>query len=122
MIDPLFDCSEERLFLEEFEKLFLAAPLIKKYYKHILAFGHEVIGTNILAINPDLQCSKYFEFNRTFNQYLSVNLHNESVAIEKEDEDERETYQGVEVTQYLCSLYHTGIVSGFKVACECGRH
>ena len=98
----------------------METPLIKKYFNHILAFGHEVIDTNILAINPELQSSHRFEFNRYFNQYIATHLHNQSVTTEQ-DEGVKESMQGVEVTQYLCSLYQTSIINGFKVACECGR-
>lgn len=90
-------------------------PSLKPFFSQILSFGQD---TNFLVMNPKLKSSHCFEFNQYFNHYIDLYLHKKSNDLE--EVKEKETFCGIEVTQYLCSMYHTSISNGFKVACESG--
>lgn len=75
--------------------------------------------TNILVMNPQLKSNHAFEWNTRWNHYYDKYIHNQEKEIPVEEE--KDEYSGKEVTSYLCSLYHTSIVNGFKTACEAGR-
>ena len=60
---------EERIFLENLEKLFNENELVKPYFKEILAFGAELMDTNILVMNPELKSRHAFEWNTHWNNY-----------------------------------------------------
>lgn len=107
---------EELLFLENFEKKMMENPSLKPFFYHILCFGQD---TNLLVMNAKLESSHCFEFNKHFNHYVDLYLYKKSNDFE--EVDEKEKFCGIEVTQYLCSMYHTSISNGFKVACESGN-
>ena len=110
--------------MQNLETLFNETPLIKRYFPAILSFG---LDTNILVMDPSLQCHECFEFNRLFNRYLSTFIHSASNQNESDVYhstavfEGKESFSGRDITRYLCYTYHTSIVNGFKVACESGK-
>ena len=60
---------ETRLFFEQFAEQFNADPLLRPFFDHIVAFGPKPIDTNLLAIDPSIDCPDAFLFGSQFRRY-----------------------------------------------------
>lgn len=111
-------CREVRLFLEKLEEEFNASPLLKPYFDHIVAFGPKPIDTNILAIDPSIDCTDAFNFGNQLRSYIQYFI--KGISESPAPSSAPDTLTGVDVTHSLLRYFHTSLVNGFKIACEAG--
>ena len=62
--------SETRLFFEHFAEAFRGDPLLRPFLEHVVAFGPKPMDTNILAIDPSIDCPDAFLFGSQLRKYF----------------------------------------------------
>ena len=122
----MFIHSEITLFLQNLQEQFESSPLLKPFFHSILAFGYKSIDTNILVLDPSLECNDTFTFSNNLYAYYAKYIWNKPTIEEQEDNDHdghdgHREISGKQVRRMLFQKYHTAIENGFKLACEAGR-